>query len=146
MLIAGEWLTADDGVTRPIVRARVGGVAGQVHRERFLIDTGADRTVLGAAILAQLGLPAEAPPPGTALRGIGGDTGMVLVATTLGFARDDGGTALVRGRFAAFTDPHAIDVSILGRDVLDHFDVIVSRRRDEVLLLASSHRYSVTPA
>jgi hypothetical protein len=123
MRIAGEWLTADDGVTRPIVHARVGSFAGQVHRERFLIDTGADRTVLGAAILSELGLPVEAPPPGAALRGIGGETEMVLVATTLEFARDDGGTARV----------------------LDHFDVIVSRRRDEVLLLASSHRYSVTP-
>jgi hypothetical protein len=35
-------------------------------------------------------------------------------------------------------------VSILGRDVLDNFDVIVSRRRDEVLLLAPNHRYEVS--
>ena len=46
---------------------------------------------------------------------------------------------------AAFTDPAAADLSILGRDVLDHFDVIVSRRRNEVLLLATNHRYQIQP-
>jgi hypothetical protein len=30
-------------------------------------------------------------------------------------------------------------MSIIGRDVLDHFDVIVSRRRREVLLLTTNH-------
>jgi hypothetical protein len=30
--------------------------------------------------------------------------------------------------------------------VLDNFDVILSRRRDEVLLLAGNHRYQVSPA
>jgi hypothetical protein len=50
----------------------------------------------------------------------------------------------VRGQFAAFTDPHATDVSILGRDVPGHCDVIISRRRDEVLLLAANHRSEVT--
>jgi hypothetical protein len=30
---------------------------------------------------------------------------------------------------------------ILGRDILDHFDVIVSRRRDQVLLVAGNHHY-----
>ncbi len=145
MRIVGEWYFGNDGVSRPIVRALVAGEAGQVYLERFLIDTGADRTVLGAGILSELRLSVDAPPPGAALRGIGGEAGMVLVATLLEFTRDDGGAVRVRGQFAAFTDPRATDVSILGRDVLDLFDVIVSRRREEVLLLASNHRYSVTP-
>jgi hypothetical protein len=34
-------------------------------------------------------------------------------------------------------------MSILGRDVLDHFDLIESRRRNEVLLLAQNHQYRV---
>ena len=59
------------------------------------------------------------------------------------FTRDDGGVAHVHGDFAAFTDPAAIDMSILGRDVLNIFDVILSRRRDEVLLLAPNHQYRV---
>jgi hypothetical protein len=36
-------------------------------------------------------------------------------------------------------------MSILGRDVLDHFDRIVSRRQNEVLLLATNHKYRVEP-
>lgn len=146
MRIAGEWLTFDDGITRPIVRVRIIRVGGRSHRERFLIDTGADRTVLSAGILSESGIAVEAPPVGSALRGIGGDTAMVLVATTLAFARDDGGAVRMQGRFAGFTNLRATDVSILGRDVLDQFDVIVSRRRDQVLLLTANHRYGVTPS
>lgn len=37
----------------------------------------------------------------------------------------------------------AIDLSILGRDVLNNFDVIISRPRNEVLLLAPRHTYQV---
>jgi hypothetical protein len=50
----------------------------------------------------------------------------------------------VRGEFAAFTDPTATDLSILGRDVLENFDVITSRRSSAVLLLAGNHRYLIT--
>jgi hypothetical protein len=42
-------------------------------------------------------------------------------------------------------EPESTDRSILGRDVLDNFDLILSRRREEVLLLALNHRYQVTP-
>ena len=41
--------------------------------------------------------------------------------------------------------PGPLDLSVLGRDVLDNFDLIVSRRRDEVLLLAPAHSYRVEP-
>jgi hypothetical protein len=144
MRIAGEWFAGDDGESRPIVRVLVAGLPGQVRVERFLIDTGADRTVLSASLLLDLGLPVESPPRGSILRGISGDTSMVLVNTILEFTTDEGRPARVRGGFAAFTDRGATDVSILGRDVLDNFDVIVSHRRDEVLLLAANHSYQVS--
>jgi hypothetical protein len=139
MRIEGRWMDFDDGETRPVVSVSVVGTGGRLYLDDFLIDTGADRTVLSAGLLSELRLPVELPSPGHALRGIGGHTGMVLVSTMLEFARDDGRPARVRGRLAAFTDRGATDVSILGRDVLDHFDVIVSRRRGEVLLLAPEH-------
>ncbi|HKI33658.1 MAG TPA: hypothetical protein VKA46_17520 [Gemmataceae bacterium] len=69
----------------------------------------------------------------------------MLVRTTLTLAADDGSPARIQGDFAAFTDPAATDMSILGRDVLDHFDLIVSRRRNEVMLPAMNHRYQVEP-
>ena len=118
-------------------------VKRQRNHDRFLIDSGADRTVFSAAFLAKLQLPLHAPPAGFALAGISGESAYAMVATALEFTRDDGGPARVRGEFAAFTDPAATDLSILGRDVLDNFDVILSRRRGQVLLLAPNHQYQV---
>jgi len=143
MLIAGEWKLRDDGVMRPIVRARVLGSDGSFVAEDFLIDSGADRTVLSATLLARLPLPAQSAQPGFTLSGIGGTTAFVSVMTVMEFVRDDGGLARVRGEFAGFTDPRATDLSILGRDVLDHFDVIISRQRGAIWLLAPRHQYRI---
>ena len=126
MHISGRWMEFDDGVSRPVVTINVAGTGGHLSVDDFLIDTGADRTVLSAGLLSELRLRVDIPPAGAALRGIGGETEMVMVTTMLEFTRDDGGPARVSGRFAAFTDQSATDVSILGRDVLDSFDVIVS--------------------
>jgi hypothetical protein len=144
MRIVGEWLLCDDGITRPVVRAQVPGGDRRPRSDRFLIDSGADRTVFSAAFVRRLQLSGASPAPGAALGGIGGTTGFVLVTAVIEFRRDDGGPARVRGQYAAFTDPRASDLSVLGRDVLDNFDVILSRRRDEVLLLARSHSYTVS--
>jgi hypothetical protein len=88
-------------------------------------------------------MPSNGAPAGVSLKGIGGGSPYVVVTTTLEFTRDDGGRVRIRGDFAAFTDPTATDMSILGRDVLDIFDVIISRSRKAVLLLTGNHRYQV---
>ncbi len=144
MRVVGEWLMCDDAVTRPIVRARVIGAGERSHSDRLLVDSGADRTVFRAALVRRLRLPVAPPPPGLVLVGIGGASAFVSVTAVLEFNRDDGGLARVRGEFAAFMDPLATDLSVLGRDVLDNFDVILSRRRNEILLLAPNHEYHVT--
>ena len=143
MLIIGEWQVGDDGVTRPIVRAHVFGADGRLITDDFLIDSGADRTVFSATLIARLQLPARNSQPGLALSGIGGESTFVVMTTVMEFLRDDDGPIRVRGEFAGFTDPTATDLSILGRDVLDHFDVLISRRRNEILLLAPRHRYRI---
>lgn len=143
MLIAGEWQVGDDGVTRPTVRAHVFGADGRPVTDDFLIDSGADRTVLSAALMSRLRLPARSAQPGLALSGIGGESAFVMVTTVLELLRDDGAPVRVRGEFAGFTDPTATDLSILGRDVLDHFDVLISRRRNEIWLLAPRHGYRI---
>jgi hypothetical protein len=143
MRIAGEWKLRDDGVMRPIVRARVLGRDGSLVAEDFLIDSGADRTVLSATLLARLPLLAQSAQPGFTLSGIGGTTAFVSVTTVLEFVRDDGGLTRVRGELAGFTDPTATDLSILGRDVLDHFDVIIRRQRGAIWLLAPRHQYRI---
>jgi hypothetical protein len=146
MRIVGEWLLCDDGFTRPVVHALALGGDGQSHTDRFLIDSGADRSAFSAAFLQRLRLPADPSRPGFGLAGISGRVGFVLVTAVIELKRDDGGPARVRGQYAAFTDPQASDLSVLGRDVLDNFDVILSQRRDEVLLLAPNHSYVVSRA
>jgi hypothetical protein len=49
----------------------------------------------------------------------------------------------VSGAFAVFASPESSDVSVLGRDVTNNFDVIYSFPRREVLLLAAPHGYVV---
>jgi Aspartyl protease len=142
MLVRGEWQLRDDGVMRPIVRARVGEDGSPVP-ENFLIDSGADRTVLSAVLVTHLRLSVQSAPPGFTLSGIGGTSAFVLVTTVVEFISDDGRPVRVRGKFAGFTDPTTTDLSILGRDVLDHFDLILSRRRSEILLLAPRHQYRI---
>jgi hypothetical protein len=143
MRIVGEWLKCDDGVVRPAVHARVAGVNGAFFADDFLIDTGADRTVLSAALLAKLGPATTQPAAETVLQGISGNSPFVLLKSVIVLMCDEGGFAHLRGEFAAFTEPSSTELSILGRDILNHFDIILSRRNNEILLLAPKHQYRV---
>jgi aspartyl protease len=143
MRIVGEWQLCDDGVTRPTVRAKVLGRNSILIADDFLIDTGADRTVFSAGLLTRLGLPARSAQPDFTLNGIGGTSAFVCVTTVVEFVRDDGGPARVHGEFAGFIDPTATDLSVLGRDVLNHFDLIISRRQNEIFLLTPRHQYHI---
>lgn len=143
MRIVGLWHVCDDGMTRPVIRAKVQAADGIYHVNDFLIDTGADRTVFGNYLLTKLGFPSDPAPDGLVLEGIGGNCGFVAVKTVFELTHDEGKPATIRGEFAAFTDRSATDLSILGRDVLNNFDAIQSFPRKEVLLLATSHHYRV---
>lgn len=143
MRIVGDWFLFDDGENRPILRAKLRTSHGTMVTEQFLVDTGADRTLFTAGLLEQLALRVRPAPADQRLLGVGGAAMYVLVESAIELTRDDGGPAVVRGQFAAFTDPRAIDLSVMGRDVLNNFDVIVSRPNSEVLLLAPRHGYQV---
>jgi hypothetical protein len=112
----------------------------------FLIDSGADRTVFSAHLLENLHLTTIQVQEGMGLVGVGGECGFVVVKTVVELRRDDGGVASMHGEFAAFTDTEASDLSILGRDILHHFDLILGRKHGEILLLAPPHSYRVQPA
>jgi len=118
-------------VTRPALRAKVHAHDGTHQVEAFLVDSGADRTVFSANLLSRLGFPPTPAPASLSFQGISGTCAFVLIRTVLELTRDDGGLAHVRGEFAAFIDPTATDLSVLGRDVRYHFDVILSSRRNE---------------
>jgi hypothetical protein len=130
MVIVGKWIRCDDGITRPVVEVKVPRENSAHWGEHSLVDTAADRTVFSADLLHNLHVLRNPAPADVSLKGIGGSSPHVIVFTVLEFTPDDGGPARVRGEFAAFTDPTAKDLSILGRDVLDNFDVITSRRRN----------------
>ncbi len=141
MLLPGHWFLCDDGVLRPVFRGNMNAMDGSPIPVEFLADTGADRTVLSAAVWQRLGLPHV--PAEHQLAGVGGKTASVIVTTAIELPRDDGGSAVFRGQFAAFTDLKALDMSVLGRDVTNLFTLIVDRPRDVVCLLGGAHQYTI---
>ncbi len=124
-----------------MVRAEVQNQDGTWRSANFLLDIGADRTVFHADLLEFLQL--DASLPGELLEGVGGLADAVTVETRIRFTTDDGGDATFSGRFAAFTDPDALDMSVLGRNITNVFAVIVDRPRDVVCLLGQRHSYTI---
>ncbi len=80
MRIVGEWRYCDDGVTRPVLHVKVQGVDGVNHSGRFLVDSGADRTVLSAYLLNELGFPTTPTTQDFVLEGIGGESDFVNIS------------------------------------------------------------------
>lgn len=143
MRIEGRWHLFKDGIFRPVIDAAVKTPMGTWEAVTFLLDAGADRTVLDASflsLLAPLAVPATQTPE---LGGVGGRVECRFVRTAIAFVRDDGKQVTVQGHFGVFVDPASSDVSILGRDVTNNFDVIYSHPKREVLLLAPPHSYEI---
>jgi len=83
------------------------------------------------------------PDEGTYLVGVGGANRAIRLATALLFPTGAGTSDPMNGIYYAFTDPISLDFSVLGRDVLGRFAVIVDRPQQLVTLLAGNHRYQV---
>lgn len=141
MRINGEWLLCDDGIVRPVIRGEILAANGTWQRAEFLVDTGADRTVLSAATLAMLGLQ----PLVTEERigGLGGAAKSVAVETQVRLTREEAGKVVFRSQYAAVTELEALDMSVLGRDITGLFAVIVDQPHDVVCLLRDRHRYTI---
>jgi predicted aspartyl protease len=137
-------LLFNDGVLRPVIRGEVLTSDGRRQPAEFLVDTGADRTVLSAGTLSKLGLEPIATQE--RLSGMGGLVDSVLVETEIQLTRETGGKVIFRGQFAAVTELEALDISVLGRDITGLFAVIVDQPGDVVSLLAQRHRYSIVQA
>ena len=141
MLLNGMWLLCDDGVARPVIYGEV--LAQDVTRVRtpFLVDTAADRTVFSANILEALGF--EHVGSAQQLGGVGGIAASVVVDTRIEFPRDEPGPVVFHGQFAAFIDQKALDMSVLGRDILNLFTLIVDRQGDRVCVVGQDHYYTI---
>jgi Aspartyl protease len=142
MRFDGSWRLCDDGIIRPVFSAAVRAVDGAWVPAIFLADTAADRTVLSEDLFRALGLPAQSSIEH--LGGVGGVAPYVLVATAIRLHRETAATVLFSGQFAAFTDPAALDTSVLGRDITNLFALIVDRPQDLVCLLGQGHRYTIS--
>jgi hypothetical protein len=134
-------LLCDDGVVRPVIRGELLAGDGSWKAVEFLVDIGADRTVLNADILSKLGLPLLEAAEGVS--GLGGGTDTVEVETKLHLTREPGNPVAFRSRWAAVIEPAALDLSVLGRDITDLFAAIIDRPGDVVCLLSQRHRYVI---
>lgn len=141
MRINGLWYLCDDQMVRPVIRGDIQMEDGSWLQVPFLVDTGADCTVFSAEILEALNL--EPIHTSDQLAGVGGTADSILVETQIRLTNDEGSKPLFKGRFSAFTDVNMIDMSILGRDILNIFSVIVDRQADTVCLLGHKHFYTI---
>jgi len=141
MRLNGEWLQCVDGDIRPVIYGELLSSDGIWRGLEFLVDTGADRTVFSATALKRSMLSHF--PPSIPIGGFGGVAETVVIQAQFRFSRDDGGTAVFRGQFAACTQVDALEMSVLGRDVLDMFALIVDRRADVLAIIGQNHTYAI---
>jgi hypothetical protein len=106
MRIHGEWHLYDDGVVRPIVRGQILTGTTLWQAAEFLVDTGADRTVFSAPVLAAFRLQPVVSPH--RLSGVGGMANAVFVETRIRFSREGDGKVTFLGQYAAVTELEAL--------------------------------------
>src|SRR5262245_7889386 len=139
MLIAGSWMVGPDGRRRPTIRAAIELAQQQVGPFAFLVDPGSDQMVFTFPVWQALGSPSSKDQ--LLLDGVGGSVSAVELNGAVILTREDGSPVRVTGPFACYTAPSNLEFCILGRDVLNNFDVILSYRRGHVFLLAPNHHY-----
>ena len=142
MRIDGHWLVCRDGLLRPVATAEIRGEDGTWHEISLLIDTGADETFLTSDVLHLLGLEPE-PAEGVRAEGVGGLAPLVVLSTTIRLPRPIGPPMSFNGRFNAFTSPGPLELSYLGRDILNIFAVIIDKQGDTVCLIRDRHHYTI---
>jgi predicted aspartyl protease len=144
MLFSGVWQLCDDGIVRPLIRGEIRAGDSSWRAVEFLLDTGADRTVFSAHVLESLGLLSRTPDE--RLGGVGGMIESVIIRTEIRFTREEERKVVFRGEYAACTQQEMLDMSVLGRDILDLFAVVVDRPQDVVCLIGGHHTYRIEQA
>lgn len=140
MRVEGEWRETTTTVPRPYVRAHLEAHDGTWVECLFLIDTGADCTVISHDIARLLGRPTV--PAARPLQGIGGVIESLELWTTLRFAATNGTRFNIEGKYDTPAQPND-EGCILGYNVLHLFSVVIDKTGDTVCLLRPPHRYVI---
>jgi len=74
---------------------------------------------------------------------VGGVSASLTVETQIRLPRDGNQFAIFRGQFSAVTVFESLDISILGRDILGLFSVIVDRPGDVIALIRPPQGYAI---
>jgi len=77
------------------------------------------------------------------LSGLGGVTDAVAVETRIKLICEDDKAIIFRGQYAAVTRLETLDMSVLGRDILRLFGVIVDQPNNLACMLRPPHRYLI---
>ena len=112
-------------------------------KSSFLIDTGADETFLPYRSIGILRIDTSQIEIRDDVGGVGGygipyfhwNTEIKLISSE--------GTKTFGGEANIFLDPHATDVPLLGRDILDTFVAIFDRSKNDVILLDQPDSYQI---
>ena len=132
----------DDSILRPYVdlTLRFPVANGQPLRISFLVDTGADRTLLspfdGARLRGELGVDLLDLPFGSPIGGIGGQTETRMIDATLHLGEQSISTTLSLlepppGQFPTMP-------SLLGPDIIYELALFMEYKTDRLLLLDES--------
>jgi len=108
----------------------------------LLVDSCADRTVFSADVFEQLGLSAQ--ESSSRLGGVGGMVDSIEVEARLCLLDAQANPIGFSSRYAVILSSEALDMSVLGRDILNLFAVILDRTSDNVCLLREPHRYAIS--
>ena len=141
MRINGSWVSNANGVLEPVLRVAVESAPGEWIEEAFLVDSGAEQTVLSPELIKSLDVPRR--PSLNQLIGIGGVISCLTVTTRLRLQREDGLPAMINGPFDGIPEGREGELSILGRDVLGNFALILDRPGRVISLLHGQHWYAI---
>ena len=119
---------------RPYITARVALPAQSITGEvPFLVDTGADTTLLAPTDALRLGIDVAALPRGVSTTGVGGTTPTAIAAMTitLGTAPYTLTARILRPATPAQRRTLSRIPSLLGRDILAHFALFLEDATDD---------------
>lgn len=143
MRIEGRWIAGSDGIERPVFEGFVAGLGGILLPVALLIDTGADLTVLAPSVAEQLAGVVEPTPTVTRASGVGGTQQLHELAVDLLLPTTTGQRARIRGPLPILLASGSLELSVIGRNLLDQFSLIYSRPEGTLALLTPPDSFTL---